>query len=439
MKIYLAKLTIIGSFIALAIFCGVGGRKARAYQSGPDPSRTGAPGELNCSSTAGCHTSFALNSGPGTLTLTGLPANYSAGQEINLTVTLNQSNRALYGFEITAIDDQGRQAGTFTITDPSRTQLFSGVVGNNLRRYISHNFNGSFPNGTNQGSWNFRWTAPATSTGRVTFYVAGNAANGSGTEIGDFIYTKSFSTQPGATVPTVTTVSAASFQAGAASEAIEALFGTGLAGSTEVATALPLPTTLGGVQVKVKDGNGIERDAGLFFVSAGQINLLVPQGTGGGPANVTVLRNGTAVGTGTLTVDSVAPGLFTFSGTGQGLAAANIFRLKADGSQSTEAIAQFNANTGRFDPIPIDLGSATDQVFLIAFGTGFRNRSSLNNVSATIGGEAAEVLFAGATPGLAGLDQGNIRIPRSLVGRGSVDVIFRADGKTANTVQVTIK
>ncbi len=373
------------------------------------------------------------------MSLTGLPANYTANQEINLTVTLNQTNRKNYGFEITALDDQGRSAGTFTKTDTRTTAPFNGVVGNNLRRYVSHNTDGSFPNGTNQGSWNVRWTAPATSTGRVTFYVAGNAADGSGSELGDFIYTKSFSIQPGAAIPTVSTVSAASFQAGAASEAIEALFGTGLADSIEVATTIPLPTTLGGVQVKVKDGNNIERDAGLFFISAGQINLLVPQGTSTGTATLTVLRNGTTVGTGTLEVAAVSPGMFTFSGTGQGLAAANIFRLKADGSQSFEPIGVFNASAGRFDPIPIDLGPASDQVFLIAFGTGFRNNSSLNNVSATIGGAPAEVLFAGATPGLAGLDQGNIRIPRSLVGRGSVDVIFRADGKTANTVQITIK
>ena len=439
MRIYLAKLSITAFFTVLVIFCGVGDRKARANQSGPEPLRTGAPGEQTCASTAGCHTSFALNSGPGTLSLTGLPANYTTNQEINLTVTLNQSGRPLYGFEITALDDQGRFAGTFTITDSGRTQLFSGVVGNNLRRYISHNFNGTFPNGNNQGSWNFRWTAPATSVGRVTFYVAGNAANGSGTEIGDFIYTKSFSIQPAAAVPTVTTVSAASFQASAASEAIEALFGTDLATSTEVATTVPLPTTLGGVQVKIKDGNGVEREAGLFFVSAGQINLLVPPGTSTGTANVTVLRNGTTVGTGTLAVEAVAPGLFTLSATGQGLAAAVAFRLKADGAQSTEPIAQFNASAGRFDPIPIDLGPESDQVFLIAFGTGLRNRSSLNNVSCTIGGATAEVLFAGATPGFAGLDQANIRIPRSLVGRGSVDVVCRADGKTANTVQITIK
>src|SRR5262245_41829006 len=98
MKIYLAKLSIIGFFIALVIFGGVGGRKSRTYQSGPDPARTGAPSELHCGPSAGCHTSFAVNSGTGTLTLTGLPANYSPSQEINLTVTLNQSARQNFGF-----------------------------------------------------------------------------------------------------------------------------------------------------------------------------------------------------------------------------------------------------------------------------------------------------------------------------------------------------
>jgi hypothetical protein len=55
--------------------------------------------------------------------------------------------------------------------------------------------------------------------GRVTFYVAGNAANGDGSNNGDFIYTLSravpFYVAP---LQTVATVSAASFQQGASSE-----------------------------------------------------------------------------------------------------------------------------------------------------------------------------------------------------------------------------
>ncbi|MGH9938257.1 MAG: hypothetical protein ACREAM_18595 [Blastocatellia bacterium] len=38
-----------------------------------------------------------------------------------------------------------------------------------------------------------------------------------------------------------------------------------------------------------------------------------------------------------------------------------------------------------------------------------------------------------------GLDQANILIPRSLIGSGLVNVVFTANGKTANAVQIDIK
>jgi uncharacterized protein (TIGR03437 family) len=77
-------------------------------------------------------------------------------------------------------------------------------------------------------------------------------------------------------------------------------------------------------------------------------------------------------------------------------------------------------------------------VFLIVFGTGIRGVSAQSAATATIGGTNAPVSFAGATPGFEGLDQANISIPRSLAGRGLVDVVFSADNKTANTVQINI-
>jgi uncharacterized protein (TIGR03437 family) len=80
-----------------------------------------------------------------------------------------------------------------------------------------------------------------------------------------------------------------------------------------------------------------------------------------------------------------------------------------------------------------------DQVFLIGYGTGIRYRSSLSAVTATIGGTNADVSFAGAQPAFVGLDQLNLAVPRSLAGRGAVDVVVRVDGKTANTVTINIK
>jgi hypothetical protein len=46
---------------------------------------------------------------------------------------------------------------------------------------------------------------------------------------------------------------------------------------------------------------------------------------------------------------------------------------------------------------------------------------------------------AGQQGGFVGLDQVNVRIPRSLIGRGEVDVVLRVDGVAANTVRVSVK
>jgi uncharacterized protein (TIGR03437 family) len=63
----------------------------------------------------------------------------------------------------------------------------------------------------------------------------------------------------------------------------------------------------------------------------------------------------------------------------------------------------------------------------------------LANVRATIGGVNAPVTFAGAAPGLIGADQANLRIDRSLAGRGEVDVVLIVDDKMANTMRVAIR
>lgn len=238
----------------------------------------------------------------------------------------------------------------------------------------------------------------------------------------------------------VASVSAASFLgAELAAESIVSAFGVGLATSTVVADTTPLPTTLAGTTVKVRDSLGVERLAPLFFVSSSQINYLLPSGTATGTATITVTSGNGTLSVGTVQIAPVAPGLFTANASGQGVPAAGVFRLKADGTQSNEPVAQFDTATGRFVAVPIDLGPEGEQVFLILFGTGFRAASSLNNVTARIGGTNAEVLFAGSQGGFAGLDQTNLRIPRSLAGRGEVDVVLTVDGKPANTVRINIK
>jgi uncharacterized protein (TIGR03437 family) len=238
----------------------------------------------------------------------------------------------------------------------------------------------------------------------------------------------------------ITNVSAASYSTTPlAPAAIIAAFGTNLSAATNSANTTPLPTTLAGTTVTVGDSAGVERLAPLFFVSPNQVNYQMPPETTPGTATITVVTQTGVVSQSTVNIANVAPGLFSANASGQGIAAALALHIRTDGSQSYEAIAHFDPTLQRYVAKPIDLGPANEQVFLIAFGTGFRYRSGLPTVSARVGGLEAPVSFAGSQGALVGVDQVNVQLPRSLSGRGEVEVILTVDGKTANAVRMSIR
>ncbi len=279
-------------------------------------------------------------------------------------------------------------------------------------------------------------------TGAQLFYPTGVAIDRSGNlYIADYGNHRIRKTLLATALRTVASVSAASLNAetGLAPESIASAFGTNLAATTQSADALPLPLTLAGAAVSVRDILGVDRLAQLFFAAPNQINFLVPEGMTAGIATVTVTGSDGAISTGSANIDTVAPGLFAANAGGQGVAVAVALRIKQDGARSFETVAGFDPSTNKYVAVPIDLGAETDQVFLLLFGTGFRNRSILENVSARIGGIEAPVLYAGASGGFVGLDQINVQLPRSLRGRGEVDVAMTVDYKAVNMVRIAIK
>ena len=239
---------------------------------------------------------------------------------------------------------------------------------------------------------------------------------------------------------TVTNVSAASYRlTGLASEAIASGFGTNLATATSGVVTLPLPTQLAGTTIKVKDSAGIERLSPLFYVSPQQVNYQIPPGTATGAATVTITSSNGMVSTGLALIHAVAPSLFAANANGQGVAAAMAQRVKADGSHSYEALAEFDATQNKFVARPLDLGAATDQVYLVLFGTGIRSRSALTAVIATIGSAYGKVSYAGAQPEFVGVDQVNVLLPRNLIGRGEVEVLLTVETQLANPVRISIR
>jgi uncharacterized protein (TIGR03437 family) len=237
-----------------------------------------------------------------------------------------------------------------------------------------------------------------------------------------------------------TSVSAASFLPNLlAPESIVTAYGAGLANSTESANGSNLPFTLLGVSIKVRDSAGAELPARLFFVSPYQVNYEMPGGLADGSATVTVFNGNDKLFNSPVRIRRVAPGLFAANATGKGVVMGQALHYRAGNLIQSELLAMWDANQSHFAARPIDLGTEGNEVFLAIYGTGLRLRSSLQKVIAKIGGVEAEVKFVGAQGDFAGLDQVNILLPRSLAGRGDVDLVLTVDGQQANIVRVSIK
>ncbi|MCI0389657.1 MAG: hypothetical protein MOB07_12970 [Acidobacteria bacterium] len=250
--------------------------------------------------------------------------------------------------------------------------------------------------------------------------------------------------KPDCPITTVTSVSAASYKrTRLASEAITAAFGSNLSGASESASSLPLPTSLAGTTVKLKDSQGVERLSPLLFVSPAQINYIIPAGTAPAMATITITDARGNVTTGTEMIMAVGPGFFTADASGKGIPAA--FAVRVKGGRSTfEPIASYDAAQQKFVPIPIDLGpdggAATDKVFLVLFGTGFRPSGPLPTGPAVfLDHTFVEPVYVGAQPDYPGLDQVNLPIPRSLIGKGEVEIRMSMDDKNANRVRISVK
>jgi uncharacterized protein (TIGR03437 family) len=241
--------------------------------------------------------------------------------------------------------------------------------------------------------------------------------------------------------PAFDTVSAASFAKGraAAPEQIASGFGAALTTVTQGAAEQPLPTALLGVTVTVRDSLGVERPSPLFFVSPTQINYLIPQGTAAGQGTATVTSQGRVTAIGSLTVEAVAPGLFTANFAGSGVASAVAVWVKPDGSQTWQYVFQCGSTVGSCVDRPVDVGAETDKLYLYLYGTGIRGRSSLSAVTATIAGVSTVVEYAGAAPGFTGLDQVNLLVPRSVFRGPPTSLLLTVDGKYANSVGVTFR
>ncbi|HEY2015928.1 MAG TPA: IPT/TIG domain-containing protein [Bryobacteraceae bacterium] len=228
-------------------------------------------------------------------------------------------------------------------------------------------------------------------------------------------------------------VSAASYQPVVAPDSLATIFGVNLASSAASATLDAngqLPTLLAGTTVTV-DG----QPAALIYVSAGQINFLIPASTSPGTVNVTV--QSTVIGnkqTATMQVAGTAPGIFTSDASGAG-----------PGSI-------LNAVTYAGPPFLVETpenGGSDLRTRLAIYGTGVRyagdpgHNSTSANHAASVQATGQDstgtrytfvVEYAGPAPGYFGLDQVNIVLPPELDGAGTITLTISTDSATSKPV-----
>jgi uncharacterized protein (TIGR03437 family) len=190
--------------------------------------------------------------------------------------------------------------------------------------------------------------------------------------------------------------------------------------------------------VDIIDSTGFARPAALLYVSPTQVNFEIPAGTGPGNASIVAAGSDGTVSYGGARIELVAPGLFSADASGAGVAAAVARVLHADGSVTT-TMTFTCLQAGNCLATPISLGAVGDEASVELYGTGIRGRSSLDNVTCTIGGKASQVLYAGPQGQYPGDDQVNVLLPRALAGAGMVRVELTVDGRPANVVELMIK
>ncbi len=177
-------------------------------------------------------------------------------------------------------------------------------------------------------------------------------------------------------------------------------FGDQTAGSS----GLPLPTTLGDVQVFVA---GVA--APLLYVSPGQINFQVPSATPLQFQEIQVQRasTGQVLASFIFRIDSVSPGLFTANATGAGqLAATNQDGMVNDGAHPAKAgsiITLYGTGQGLVDGLPPDGQANPDG----PHSTSQKPKVFINDGFVP----DADVQYSGLAPGYVGLWQINVKVP----------------------------
>jgi adhesin/invasin len=185
-----------------------------------------------------------------------------------------------------------------------------------------------------------------------------------------------------------------------------------------------LPTNLGGASVQFGSTT-----VPLLFSSTGQVNAIIPYGMAINTTQQVFVSLGASISVPEpITLAGAAPGIFTVDGQ-QGIVfdGANIAN-PANPAKAGDVLVIYCTGLGEVTP-SVTAGTPAPISPL---------SNTVNTVTASIGGVAASVQFAGLTPGFAGLYQVNAVVPAGVAAGNQVPLILTAAGQSSTPVNITV-
>lgn len=222
------------------------------------------------------------------------------------------------------------------------------------------------------------------------------------------------------------------------------LYGTGLASaSTAMQGGQAFPTSLGGVSVSINN-----LPCPIYYVSPTQLSVIVPNEVASnqtGLANIQVTSNGVASNVVQMYLSDSAPGAFSQTENGIGLAAAlhggtGSLITSTNPAGAGEYISLFLTGLGPVTPAVADgaLGPTSPLSVSDIYSAGnlsvYFNDYGPNGFSVENSGV---IQYAGLAPGFAGLYQINVQVPSSGLTPGdTIYVEFSTDAADVNQIQI---
>ena len=171
-------------------------------------SSTGAPGELTCAQ-SGCHQTSEVLRDDTTNALLFSDADSIYGDTMEgITLRVRKKDCKKFGFQIVCLDTLMKNVGSWVLLNKERVQMqlsdFS-VPGANGRKYLTHTYKGTIPQGQGEIFWEFAWLPPLNGyKGLVAFYTMTNCTNNDNTNSGDALYASKHTLRHKSAVTSVT-------------------------------------------------------------------------------------------------------------------------------------------------------------------------------------------------------------------------------------------